>query len=219
MQRLSLHAGQGHDLRALGDVRRTKKNGSFRLDTPTSTNPGVHITPPARLTRGAKTICIQTNFACPGEAKRPAFRSQSGRRRPRSATTRGAHAHDTSHPPSGIRRCLHARTCPSGLRAGHDQDRRAQQLQVATRLPRSLQEGLGDGDRGDQRQGRRARQEARGGLARRRRRSGHGGARRRRARRRARASTSSPARSCRISGWPSPISPARRRSSSSPPSR
>ena len=71
----------------------------------------------------------------------------------------------------------------TGVRAGHDQDRRAQQLQVATRLPRALQERVGDGDRGDQRQGRRARPEARGGLARRRRRPGHGGARRRRARR------------------------------------
>ena len=55
----------------------------------------------------------------------------------------------------------------AGARAGHDQDRRDQQLQGAARLPRALQEGQGARGRGDQRRRRRARQEARGDHARR----------------------------------------------------
>ena len=65
----------------------------------------------------------------------------------------------------------------AGIGAADHQDRRAQQLQGAARLPRPLQEGHGSGDRGDQRQRRRARQEAGSDLARRRRQSGRGGAR------------------------------------------
>ena len=63
--------------------------------------------------------------------------------------------------------------------AGHDQDRRDQQLQGAAGLPRALQEGLGARGRGGQRRRRRARPEARGDLARRQRQPGRRGARRR----------------------------------------
>ncbi len=69
------------------------------------------------------------------------------------------------------------RTCGSA----DDEDRRAQQLQGGAGLSRALQEGHGARGRGDQRQGRRARQEARGDLARRRRQSGRCRAGRRRA--------------------------------------
>ena len=79
--------------------------------------------------------------------------------------------------------------------------------------------GMAIGGRGDQRQGRRPRQEAGSDLARRRRQSGRGGARRRRTGHAREASPCWPAPSCPISAWPSPTSPARRRSCSSPPSR
>ena len=76
----------------------------------------------------------------------------------------------------GARRAVAGR---AGRRAGADQDRRAQQLQGLSGLPRTLQEGLGAGGRGGQRRGRRARPQDRGREPRRQRQS-----RRRRARRR-----------------------------------
>ena len=66
--------------------------------------------------------------------------------------------------------------------AGHDQDRRDQQLQDAAGVPRAVSQGLGARGRRGERRRRRVRPQARGRLARRQRQSGRRGAARRGAR-------------------------------------